>query len=180
VNPTPLRDWIRLLGDTTLIFKLLLLAEDLIDGEGAGAFHHNQEADGEDEQMVLVAFAFLRAVPVHEEADGEMDLYDCNDHDAGDAEGGDAAEQADDEAESTEELREDGDGGEDGGNTEQRRHEVHGAAESVAPEPAEYLLRAVDEEDDAENQPADGKRYVIGCCDDWSHSVPPRESCVTE
>lgn len=108
--------------------------------------------------MVFIAFAFLRAVPVHKESHCEMDLDDRDQHDTGDAKDGDAAEQTDDQAESAKELREDGNYGEDGRDAELCGHEVDGAAETVAAEPSQGLLQAVDEEDDAKNQAADGER----------------------
>src|SRR5215469_1705591 len=100
--------------------------------------------------MVFVALSFLRSVPVHEEAHGEMNFDDGDEHDGRDAKGCDAAEQAHDQAKSAQELRKDSNGGKDCGNAKLYGHKVHGATKSVAAKPPKCKLCAVHKKHNAE------------------------------
>ncbi len=102
--------------------------------------------------MVLEAFTGLIAVPVHEEAVLQVDHGDGADHDAGDPEGRQSGEKAEEEPDRTEKF-----GGYDQRRYDQRHphrlgEEGEGSLETVAAEPAEGLLGSMREKDDGEHQ----------------------------
>lgn len=112
--------------------------------------------------MILEAFALLLPSPVHEEAVVHVHRRDRDHHIADDAERGNAAEQADDQAQPAEELGTDGQKCQRRRNAHLLREEAHGAVEAVASEPAQHLLRAVCEEHDAQHQAQNGECEVVG------------------
>ena len=102
--------------------------------------------------MELEAFALLVAGPVHEEPVLGVNTEDGDDHHAGDREGGQTGQQSEEQAERSEELRDDGQECERGRDS-RLGEESHGPLEAVASEPSQRLLRAVREHDHGERQP---------------------------
>ena len=102
--------------------------------------------------MVLITFSLLSSSPVHPEAELTMNHRDGHDHVAKDCKGRNASEQSEDETQSAEEFRGDGQKREYGRNVQDSREEAHRAGEAVATEPPQHLLGAVGEEDHSEHQ----------------------------
>src|SRR5580704_6139988 len=90
---------------------------------------------------------------------------DGDKHVADNAEGSDAAEEADDQAESAEEFGADGEKREWRRNSHLMREEAHGAAEAVSAEPAQHLLRAVSGKYQAKRQPKNRYGKVVARVD---------------
>ena len=77
---------------------------------------------------------------------------DRNQHIHRHAKSGNSAEEAEDQSDSSKELRRDGERREQCGDMHLTFEVAHGAGEAVAAEPARHLLRAVREEDNAQYQ----------------------------
>jgi len=86
----------------------LLVGKSTVDGKGAGARDHDGHGDGERENVVLKAFAFLVAEPVCKKAVVPMDHGHGHHHVASDAESGSAAQKAENQADTSQKFRADG------------------------------------------------------------------------
>src|ERR1700704_4034509 len=91
-----------------------------------------------------------------------LDHRDGHHHIAGDAEGGDAAEEPEEQADAAEEFGADGKECERGGNVRLLSKKTHSPWEAVATEPAESLLSAMGEKNDAENQAKNSDGEIVG------------------
>src|SRR6266436_266672 len=76
----------------------LLVGKSTVDGEGAGAPDHDDQGDGERENVVLKAFALLVAEPVCKKAVVPMGHGHGHHHVASDAESGSAVQKAENQA----------------------------------------------------------------------------------
>jgi hypothetical protein len=103
----------------------------------------------------------LIARPVHEETVFRMHHGDGHEHVADNSEGGDAAQESDDQAESAEELRADGEKGEGRWDSHLVSEEAHGAGKAVSAEPAQHLLCAVREKYAPHRQTNDSQGKVV-------------------
>src|SRR4029077_20412276 len=72
-----------------------------------------------------------------------------------------ASEQSEDETQSAEEFRGDGQKREYGRNVQDSREEAHRAGEAVATEPPQHFLGAVGEEDHSEHQSKNSRSNVV-------------------
>src|SRR5438270_1229988 len=79
-----------------------------IHGEGTGAGDHDGDGDGDGKKVILDAFTLLLAAPIGKESKLAVNHEYGDEHVAEDAEGGDAAEKADDQAEASEKFGHDG------------------------------------------------------------------------
>jgi hypothetical protein len=102
--------------------------------------------------VVFEALALLVAVPVHEEAVGEVDQKDGDGHIDADSEGCDAGQESEEQADTAEKLGENCEGGEGRRDLHAVGEDLHRAGKAGAAPPAENLLRAVGEEGDAEGE----------------------------
>src|SRR5713226_3385108 len=102
--------------------------------------------------MVFIAFTLLRAIPVGKQTEMPVDQRDGHHHIAGDAEGGDATEESEEQADAAKEFGADGQECKRGRDVRLLSEEAHGTGEAVAPEPAEGLLIFFDEAATTEKQ----------------------------
>src|SRR5439155_15892194 len=118
------------------------VAEEPVEGDRAGAAEDDEKGDGDGEQVVFKAFAFLGAGPVHEEAVWRVDDADGDDHVDGDGECGESGGEAEDERDAAGEFGHDGGEGKGRGNVHDVREKSHGSGEAIAAEEAEGFLGA--------------------------------------
>src|SRR5271165_451952 len=164
--------------DSLLWFVRTRPGEHLIDRERPRSLDQHDEPKRDGQEMILKAFALLLAAPVHEEPIDVVHCRDRNQHVHNDSECRNAAEQAHDESETTEELRTNGEKGQRRRNPHLLGEEAHGALEAVAAKPAQHLLRSVRKERHPEHQAYEGEGQVV-----WSRnklakhwSAPTRKS----
>jgi len=143
------------------LFFLNRFREHVVERRFARTADDDDEREADGEQMIFKAFAFLCAEPVHEKPIRRMNGCNGDDHVRGDAEGGDAAQAAENQADGTGKFRRDCQKRQWCGNVHLLREKIHRAAEAVAAEPAERFLRAVREHHDAECQPRDERRETV-------------------
>src|SRR5579864_2306518 len=74
--------------------------QQAIDGSCACAANHQKDRHRQCQEVELKTFSLLRPGPVHKEAELMMDHCDRYEHVAKDSKGGNASEQAEDEAQS--------------------------------------------------------------------------------
>src|SRR3979490_214687 len=141
---------------------LWLFGKGTVDGKRAGAFDHNGKSNGDSEEVVFVAFTLLHAIPVGKQTEMPVDHRDGHHHIAGDAEGGDAAEEPEEQADAAKEFGADSQKCERGGDVRRLRKKPNSACEAVATEPAESLLSAMGEKNDAENQAKNSDGEIVG------------------
>src|SRR6266576_6826799 len=115
--------------------------QSAVQRPGTGTNNNQGDRDARRKQVIFESLAFLVAVPVHKETVWP-NCNDSHEHHARNAEGRNARQEPNGEAERTEEL---------GSNRQQRKHcwnlrvreVLHGSPESMVAKPAEHLLRAV-------------------------------------
>src|SRR5713226_3360888 len=95
--------------------------------------------------------AFLVAKPVDEKTELPVNLEHGDEHRNRNAERGDPAQESDDQAETTEKLRRDGQIRERRGNPDLIPKRLYRRAEAVTAEPTQKFLRAVGEEGDSKD-----------------------------
>jgi len=127
----------------------LLVGKSTVDGKGAGAPDHDDQRDGERENVVLKAFALLVAEPVCKKAVVPVDHGHGHHHVASDAESGSAAQKAENQADTSQKFCEDGQEGSGRGDMHALSEKTHGGGKSKPAKPAEGLLRTVRVEDHA-------------------------------
>src|SRR6266536_1110381 len=143
-----------------------------VEGSRAAAANHQEDRVSDHEQVVLVAFPFLRSHPVHKEPVREMDHQDRHHHVAEDAEGRDPRQQPDDQAQSAKEFRGDREERKRRRNMHTTCERPHRSAKTMASEPAQHLLRTVSEEDYPENQAKYCRPSVVVRCNQFAkHNV---------
>jgi hypothetical protein len=72
--------------------------QQAIGGSCACAANHQKDRNRQRQEVELKPFSLLRPGPVHKEAEPMMDHYNRYEHVAKDSKGGNAGEQAEDEA----------------------------------------------------------------------------------
>jgi len=128
-----------------------------IDGKGAGAFNDQESAHGKRQQVVFETFTLLGSRPVHKEAKVAVHHRNGDDHIRGDAECSNARQDAKDQPQPAKELSSNRQKGEYCRYVQGPREESHGSGEPETAEPAQHLLGAMREEDQAQNHTDDGR-----------------------
>src|SRR5579872_3259991 len=126
--------------------------QEAIDGSCTCSANHQKDRNRQRQKVELKAFSLLRPRPVHKEAELVMDHCDRYEHVAKDSKRGNAGKQAEDETQSPEKFRGNGQKCERGRDVHHAGEEAHCAGESVSTEPSEHLLGAVSEEDNPQHQ----------------------------
>src|SRR5271169_2706267 len=116
--------------------------------------------------MILEAFALLITEPVYEKAKVAMHHDYGYQHIAADAEGGDAAEKTEKQADTAEKLGADGQESKSRRNVHALSEKAHSAGETIAAKPTESFLRTVSEKDDAKDEAQDGDSGIVGGIDE--------------
>src|SRR5579871_2632112 len=101
--------------------------------------------------MVLETFALLAAGPIHKQAIPYVNFQNRDDHIAENTEGRHSTQQSNDQSQSAEEFRHDGEEGEYRRNSAVLE-KAHGGGETVSAPPSKDLLSTVGEEHDSQNQ----------------------------
>ena len=153
----------------------LLVGKSTVDGKGTGAPDHDDQGDGESENVVLKAFALLVAEPVCKKAVVPMDQGHGHHHVASDAESGSAAQKAENQADTSQKFRADGQEGQGRGDMHALSEKIHGGGKSKPAKPAEGLLRTVREEDHAKDKTKNGDGRVVRGVDEFAEHghAPP-------
>src|SRR4029077_528382 len=92
-------------------------------------------------------------------------------HHAGDAESGDSCQASQDQSDSPEEFCCDVEERENRRNPHLVGEEVHGAVETIAPEPTQCFLGAVGKENDPQDQASDGQSNVVFSSEQCLHRL---------
>ena len=81
--------------------------DNAVQGGLAGSVDKHDEREADGEEMIFEAFAFLMALPVHEESVGPMHSHNHYDHDFAGAERGHRAQESGDQTERAGESEQD-------------------------------------------------------------------------
>lgn len=138
-----------------------LTGKSTVNGKGTRALDHDGQGDGDGEKVVFNAFALLISEPVCEQTKMPVHRDHGYQHVAADAEGRDAAEKAEEQADATQKFRTDGQESECRRNVHALSEETHGAGETIAAKPAESFLRAMSKENDTEDEAKNGDGRIV-------------------
>jgi hypothetical protein len=143
-----------------------LTGKSSIDRKGTGALDHDGQGDGAGEKVEFNAFTLLITKPVCEQTKMPVHRDHSYQHVAEDAEGGDTTEKAEKQANAAEKLGANGKESESRRNVQALGEKTHGGGETIAPKPAESFLRAMGEENQAEDEAENGDGQIVGGVDE--------------
>src|SRR4029077_6116723 len=122
---------------------------------------HQEHCYGQRQQVILEAFAFLSASPIHEESEGLMYHLNRDHHHYPNAERRDSSQKSQNQAYPAEELGSDRQEGEQRCHVQHSREETHSSGETEPSKPPQHLLCAVREKDNSQRQSQDSRRRAV-------------------
>src|SRR5215204_2992129 len=140
------------------------IREEAIDRQRAAAVDGDDAGEPNDDEVILEPFGAggQAAEPVHEEPVRHV-RGDRADHQADNAERGESTAESENQCKWGDELRDDRECRERGGEAERVGHPAEGAAEAVPAEEAEGVLESVRDEEGAEHDASEkGAAVVVG------------------